>query len=66
MKGQFRDIKTAISYTQHGDYYLPDLQLPQQKDLQLNRFRRARLGYLKSMRTEHIVAFYYHVDLMNI
>ena len=47
MKGHFRDIKTGISYTQHGDYYLPDLQLPQQKDFLLNRFGRARLRYLK-------------------
>lgn len=32
MKGHFSDIKTGICYTQHGDYYLPDLQLPPQKD----------------------------------
>ena len=31
MKGHFSDIKTGICYTQHGDYYLPDLQLPPQK-----------------------------------
>ncbi|HWR20049.1 MAG TPA: TnpV protein [Clostridia bacterium] len=47
MKGQFIDIKTRISYTQHGDYYLPDVILPPQKELQLNRFGRARLRYLK-------------------
>lgn len=50
MKGQFIDIKTRINYTQHGDYYLPDLPLPPQKEVQLNRFGWARLHYLKEHR----------------
>ena len=47
MKGHFIDMKTRIHYTQHGDYYLPDLTLPPQKEVPLNRFGRARLCYLK-------------------
>ena len=47
MKGHFIDIKTKISYTQHGNYFLPDVTLSPQKEVQLNRFGRARLRYLK-------------------
>ena len=50
MKWCFIDIKTRISYTQHGDYYLLDMALPPQKEVQLNRFGRARLRYLKEHR----------------
>ena len=28
MKKHITDEKTGISYTLHGDYYLPDLELP--------------------------------------
>ena len=32
MKKHITDEKTGISYTLHGDYYLPDLELPDQKE----------------------------------
>ena len=32
MKKHITDEKTGISYTLHGDYYLPDLELPAQKE----------------------------------
>lgn len=32
MKKHITDEKTGISYTLHGDYYLPDLTLPAEKD----------------------------------
>ncbi len=39
-----------LTYTKHGDYYLPDLELPPQEPIQLNRFGRMRLRYLKEHR----------------
>jgi hypothetical protein len=47
MKKHYIDAKTGISYTLHGGYYLPDLALSQQKKVELNRFGRSRLRYLK-------------------
>lgn len=32
MKKHITDEKTGISYTLHGDYYLPDLVLPAEKE----------------------------------
>lgn len=32
MKKHITDEKTGISYTLHGDYYLPDLELPGQEE----------------------------------
>ena len=32
MKKHITDEKTGISYTLYGDYYLPDLTLPAEKD----------------------------------
>ncbi len=32
MKQNFTDEKTGISYTLHGDYYLPDLALPTEEE----------------------------------
>ncbi len=35
MKKHITDEKTSISYTLHGDYYLPDLELPEQKSIEI-------------------------------
>lgn len=40
------DEKTGISYTLCGDYYLPDLKLPEEKSYDLGRFGRAKLRHL--------------------
>ena len=37
-----------ITYSKHGDYYLPDLVLPKQKDFFFGRYGRLRLTYLKN------------------
>ncbi len=50
MEKQYINEETGISYTLRGDYYLPDLVLPAQKEVGLNRFGRARLCYLKEHR----------------
>jgi hypothetical protein len=47
MKDYFTNMETGISYKRHGDYYLLDMALPPQKGVQLNRYGRARLRYLK-------------------
>ncbi|MCI2056948.1 MAG: TnpV protein [Oscillibacter sp.] len=33
MKKHYTNENTGISYTLHGDYYLPDLKLPEQPEL---------------------------------
>lgn len=50
MKDCFTNMDTGISYKRHGDYYLPDVVPPSQKEVQLNRYDRARLRYLKRYR----------------
>jgi hypothetical protein len=47
MKDYFTNMETGISYKRHGDYYFLDMALPPQKGVQLNRYGRARLRYLK-------------------
>lgn len=42
------DEKTGISYTLQGDYYLPDLSLPEQEYYDLGRFARAKFRYLQN------------------
>ena len=47
-KQHIRDEKTGISYTLHGDYYLPDLTLPKEElDVTLGRWGRAHKDWLK-------------------
>ncbi|MCQ2462864.1 MAG: TnpV protein [Clostridia bacterium] len=42
------DEKTGISYTLQGDYYIPDLTLPPEKEYPpLGKYGRMRLTYLK-------------------
>lgn len=41
------DEKTGISYTLCGDYYLPDLALPEEKYYKLGRFVHAKFCYLQ-------------------
>ena len=37
----------TIEYIKCGDYYIPDLKLPEQKVLPLSKYGRMRLKYLK-------------------
>lgn len=62
------DEKTDISYTLCGDYYLPDLSLPEEKFYDLGRFGRAKFRYLQkchrvlltSLRTSGTLNKYLH------
>ena len=47
MKKHITDEKTGISYTLHGDYYLPDLALPAEKEKPIGIWGRKHLHYLK-------------------
>ena len=61
MKKHIIDEKTGISYTLQGDYYIPDLTLPPEKEYPpLGKYGRMRLTYLK----EHKKALY-SIMLMN-
>ena len=47
LKKHIIDEKTGISYTLCGDYYLPDLALPEEKYYELGCFGRAKFRYLQ-------------------
>ena len=47
LKEIFIDEKTGIEYVRQGDYYIPNLVLPKQKKIHLNKYGRMRLNYLK-------------------
>ena len=48
------DEKTGIEYHLDGDYYIPNLTIPKQEQIILNKYGRMRLNYLK----EHTKADY--------
>lgn len=50
MKKHITDEKTGISYTLHGDYYLPDLALPAEKEKPIGIWGQRHLHYLKEHR----------------
>lgn len=41
------DKRTGIEYHLEGDYYIPNLVMPKQEKIVLNKFERMRLKYLK-------------------
>ena len=47
LKERFIDERTGIEYVRQGDYYIPNLVLPRQKKIHLNKYGRMRLNYLK-------------------
>lgn len=47
MKKHITDEKTGISYTLHGDYYLPDLALPAEKEKPIGIWGQRHMHYLK-------------------
>ena len=54
------DERTGIEYHLEGDYYIPNLVMPKQEKIVLNKYGRMRLKYLK----EHQKADY-TIMLMN-
>lgn len=58
LKDRFIDKKTGIEYIRNGDYYLPNLVLTEQKKIQLNKYGRLRLDYLKNhKKAEYTILF---------
>ena len=58
LKERFIDKKTGIEYVRQGDYYIPNLVLPKQKKIHLNKYGRMRLNYLKEhKKSEYIIMF---------
>lgn len=50
------DKKTGIEYTLEGDYYIPNLTIPKQEKIILNKYGRMRLNYLKEhKKTEYSI-----------
>lgn len=50
--------KNKIEYHREGDYYLPNLVLAEQKKIQLNKYGRLRLEYLKNhKKAEYTILF---------
>ena len=47
LKETIIDEKTGIEYHLEGDYYIPNLVLPKQEKVNLNKYGRMRLKYLK-------------------
>lgn len=47
LKKHITDEKTGIGYTLCGDYYLPDLELPEGRSYDLRRFGRAKFRHLQ-------------------
>lgn len=50
MKKNFTDKRTGISYTLHGDYYLPDLELPAEEQQPIGVWVQRHLWYIKQYR----------------
>ena len=50
MKQHFTDERTGIRYTLQGDYYLPDLQLPPEKETEIGLWGQRHKRYLKEYR----------------
>lgn len=61
LKERFIDERTGIEYVRQGDYYIPNLVLPKQKKIHLNKYGRMRLNYLK----EHKKAEYTIMSMEN-
>ena len=54
------DEKTGIEYHLEGDYYIPNLLMPKQEKITLNKYGRMRLRYLKKHKKAE-----YTIMLMN-
>ena len=50
-------MNTKITYTKQGDYYLPDLKLPEQDDREIGIWGQRRRRYLR----EHHKILYYNL-----
>ena len=47
LKERFIDEENGLEYIKNGNYYIPNLTLPKQEKIILNKYGRMRLNYLK-------------------
>lgn len=47
LKEKYVDETTGIEYRLEGDYYIPNLVMPKQEKIILNKYGRLKLNYLK-------------------
>lgn len=58
LKEKFIDEKTGIEYIRKGNYYMPNLVIEPQRKINLNRYGRLRLEYLKKhKKAEYTILF---------
>ena len=65
LKESFIDEKTGIEYIRLGDYYIPNLVLPKQKKIHLNKYGRMRLNYLKKYKKAEYTIMFMENTLIN-
>ena len=65
LKERFIDKKTGIEYVRQGDYYIPNLVLPKQKKIHLNKYGRMRLNYLKKYKKAEYTIMFMENTLIN-
>ncbi len=65
LKERFIDEKTRIEYKRQGDYYIPNLVLPKQKKIHLNKYGRMRLNYLKEYKKAEYTIMFMENTLIN-
>ena len=52
-------------YVRQGDYYIPNLVLPKQKKIRLNKYGRMRLNYLKEHKKEEYTIMFMENTLID-
>ena len=52
-------------YVRQGDYYIPNLVLPKQKKIHLNKYGRMRLNYLKEHKKAEYTIMFMENTLIN-
>ena len=65
LKERFIDERTGIEYVRQGDYYIPNLVLPKQKKIHLNKYGRMRLNYLKEHKKAEYTIMFMESTLIN-
>ena len=65
LKERFIDERTGIEYVRQGDYYIPNLVLPKQKKIHLNKYVRMRLNYLKEHKKAEYTIMFMENTLIN-
>ena len=59
MKKHITDDKTGISYTLHGDHYLPDLFLPAEEEIHIGVWGQRHAAFLKNYQRSTYDEFFF-------